>query len=205
MKILIGDKDNVDFGYPIIMNSGQKKRFIDFLKTIFAVVEEEETDVLRTSRLGSKFFSRSWSTEEYQYLLELKDTDKLSELLGRSWISVDIKRGDFIPDFMSWASETKKDLLKGDLKKMIEEFMKEKRNELINRKKKRKENNLKLKEMERLEEELISLDSGKKKDQIDLAIRLNLIKEIGLDEYLLKRKEEILKKIKRLKEEVDFK
>lgn len=93
MKLLIGDKGNIDFDSPVVMDEHQRKKFIDFLKNMFKVVKVEETDHLRIERIGDKFFTKEWTSEEYALLLELEDTNKVAEMLGRSWMSVDIKRG----------------------------------------------------------------------------------------------------------------
>jgi len=61
MKILIGDNNNVDFDSPIEMTEDQKSKFVSFLKTIFSVVKIEDTEELRTERIGDKFFMKEWT------------------------------------------------------------------------------------------------------------------------------------------------
>ena len=125
MKLLIGDKGNVDFDYPVAMTKDQKKKFIDFLKKMFKVVKVEDADNFRTERIGDKFFMKEWTSEEYAMLLELEDTNKVAEMLGRSWMSVVIKRGSFFPDFLAWTFQRGKDPLKDDVRELIREFIKE--------------------------------------------------------------------------------
>jgi len=132
-----------------------------------------------------------------------KTTDEVAEMLGRTWMSADIKRGGFIPDFLAWTSQKGKDLLKDDLKIMIKEFMKEKEKEILSRREKRKEIRIKEKEIKRLYDELDSLDSSKRRDQIDLAIRLKQLENTTVDDYIENKKKEIIEKIDKLKEEVE--
>lgn len=141
MKILIGDKWGVDFDAPIKMSSEQKDKFIGFLKTLFSVVEEEYTGELRVDRIGDKLFMKEWTPAELALLLEVetKDTDMVAEELGRSWMSVDIKRGEFIPKYLAWVRERGIDLLSANTKELIKEFMKEKQDLIISRRRKRTE------------------------------------------------------------------
>ncbi len=203
MKLLIGDKGNVDFDSPVAMNETQRKKFIDFLKNMFKVVKIEEIDNFRTERIGDKFFMREWTSEEYATLLELEDTNKVAEMLGRSWMSVDIKRGAFIPDFLAWTSQKGKDPLKDDVKELIKEFMKEKEQEIISRRERKNELRRKQKKIENLELEREDLHSEKKKDQIEFAIRIGQIKSSNAKEYIKVKDGEITSKIKKLKEEIE--
>lgn len=123
MKILIGDKGNVDFDEPIKITNKQKEDFIEFMKTIFAVVEIENIDEIRAERLGDKGFLRKWTVDEYAVLLETKDNLKVMELLGRTGMSVIIQRGVFYPAFYTWCQNNGKNILKGDIKPLITEFL----------------------------------------------------------------------------------
>ncbi len=118
----------MDFDEPIKMTSRQRERFISFMKTLFSVIKEERTNKIRTERMGDKIFMRKWDYDEYELLLEVetKDTEKVAEELGRTWMSVDIKRGSFVPEYLYWAEREGKDLLREDTKKLIKEFMKTK-------------------------------------------------------------------------------
>tara|TARA_Y100000310_G_scaffold333512_1_gene411220 strand:+ start:368 stop:991 length:624 start_codon:yes stop_codon:yes gene_type:complete len=202
MNILIGDKGNVDFDSPVKMTDNQQQKFIEFLRSIFSVIKLEKTQEFRTERIGDKFFMKEWTGDEYAALLEIEETDKVAEMLGRSWMSVDIKRGGFIPDFLAWTSEKGKDPLKDDVKSLIKDFMKEKEQELLSRREKKKELRKKQKEIEGLQDELEGWDSEKKRSQIDLAIRLKQVKNINVDEYIKSKKKEIILKIDKLKKEV---
>ena len=54
MKILIGDKENVDFDGAIPMTGHQQDLFIKFMKTIFNPIRKVETNDFRTERIGDK-------------------------------------------------------------------------------------------------------------------------------------------------------
>ena len=138
MRIFIGDKGNVDFDWPVKMTYQQINKFVAFMKEQFAVVEKESNENIRTERLGDKLFAKSWSSDELKLLLEAEDTERISVKLGRSWMSVDIKRGGFIPEFMIWSDSKGYNIVKGDTKKLIEEFMAEKEYDKQARRKKKK-------------------------------------------------------------------
>jgi len=202
MKIFIGDRDGVDFDAPIKVNDKQKNNIIKFLKEMFKVVIVENTDSFRNDRIGDKFFMREWTTREYAVLLEIEDTNKVAEMLGRSWMSVNIKRGAFIPEFLTWTQNKGKDVLKDDTKKLIEEFMKEKQEEIISRRKKRKNIRQIEKEIEKLKDELENLNSEKRKRQIGLAIALGQLRNMTVEEFIQNKKKEINNKIFQLKEKL---
>lgn len=129
MQILIGDKGNVDFDRAIPMTRHQQDLFIEFMKTIFSPVHEVETTSFRPERIGDKFFGRRWDdSDEIAMLLDVNiELDKVCELLGRTWMSVDIKRGEFIPELMRWADSKGYNLIDGDIKEIIEEYLDEKK------------------------------------------------------------------------------
>ncbi len=138
-RILRGNRDGVDFDEPVFMTSAQREKLLEHLRESFAVVEEEEvaaTD-FRADRLGDRLFPREWSTKELRVLLERKDNDEVCKLLGRSWMSVDIKRGEFIPQFLEWAHRTGNDITRGDLRRLVEAFLDEKRVAIENKRKER--------------------------------------------------------------------
>jgi hypothetical protein len=191
IEILVGDVGHIDFNQPIKMSQEQFHKFSNFLKSIFAIVKQDNTLHLRDERLGDKLFQMPWvNEEEYEMLLHVEDTNKISELLGRSWMSIDIKRGQFLPDFMSWAKERKLDIVKDNSKEMIKEFMKTKQDEIKSRQNKRKNLNKLCKEYD----SLLEREKG-----IEL---LSLLKNSDkLKKEFYNRKKELENQIKNLKNE----
>lgn len=124
MKILLGNKWNVDFDAPIRMSEDQRRKFINFIRTLFSVVEEIRAEEYRSERLGDRYFFRKWTYEEYAVLADItKSTSTVADELGRSWMSVDIKRGTVMPDLLQWAFKNNKDLLKGNIRELVKEFL----------------------------------------------------------------------------------
>jgi hypothetical protein len=203
MKILIGDKGSVDFESPIKCTPEQCENVIKFLNNIFAVIEIEHHAQARTQRLGSKFFSRSWSEEEYSLLLTTEDTNKVSEMLGRSWMSVDIQRGQFIPEFLNWTSKKGIDIATNNSKELIQEFMKEKHTELITNRNKKKLIAQKQKEILTLREELEKCDSETRRNKIELTLKIQKQPTQNVDSIIQKQKEEILAKIESIEIELE--
>ncbi len=93
MRILKGDKGHYDFDGPILMSSVQRQDFEKMMRSLFSVVQFEQGEQPRVERLGDKIFARPWSLDEISCLYEIKDIDTVCKELGRSWMSVDIKRG----------------------------------------------------------------------------------------------------------------
>ena len=50
------------------------------------------------------------------------ELEKVCELLGRSWMSVDIKRGEIVPELMRWVDSKGYNLINGDIKEIIKEY-----------------------------------------------------------------------------------
>ena len=76
-----------------------QNQFINFLETIFNPVQKIKNDSFRTERLGDKYFQRRWDVDEIAILIDVNTTlERACELLERKFMSVNIKRGEFIPD-----------------------------------------------------------------------------------------------------------
>lgn len=130
MKILVGNKGNVDFDAPVPMTKVQQNSFIKLMKSIFHpdIIKIVETEEFRVDRIGDNLFQREWSAAELAKLLDVHtDTNETSEMLGRTWMSVVIKRGEVIPDLLKWANLKGYDLVKGDIEKIIEEYLQERK------------------------------------------------------------------------------
>lgn len=173
MKILVGDKGNVDFDSPIPMTKDQQEYFIKFMKEElnFNPVQPMETNNFRIDRIGDRFFQRRWDDkDEIAMLLDINmDTDKVCALLGRTWMGVVIKRGEVIPDLMMWAKSKGYDLIHGDIEKIIEEYLAEKKEKA---KKKRSERSLKTQEINKLNNEIYN--KGKLLESIELRKKVGL-------------------------------
>jgi len=154
MKILIGDKGNVDFDEPIKLSPEQFDKFVKLMSKLFAIVEVEESNKPRKARLGERIrFNRRWTEEELKLLLEIEDNKTVAEKLGRTWMSINIKRGEWIPAFMKWAEDKGYDIIdeiaRGNIKKYIIEFMEEREREKEVKRKRRKRKVEKLKVLEK--------------------------------------------------------
>ena len=126
MKILIGDNGNVDFDGPIEATDDQIDKTINFFKNNFRqdVVEIDDLGGFRTERIGEKLFQKEWIVSEYAALLDFdKDTEEIADELGRTWMSVDIQRGQWIPRFITWMEINNRNLFAGDMKKLVQEYL----------------------------------------------------------------------------------
>ncbi len=196
MEILIGDKGHVDFDSPIKVTASQKEQIIHFFESIYSVVEPVETDHFRTERLGDKFFIKEWTDGEYAIIFQMENTERVCEMLGRSWMSVDIRRGQFMPVFLEWAKVNNIDLVKCDIKKCIKEFLKEKRDMLNLKKQEKKERRQSVK---RIEKKLKSYSEKRKTMQFMIGVGKATeddLRKLDIGEKELRRKLEELNKNK---------
>jgi len=103
MKVFIGDNTHIDFKEPILMTLEQREKFVYFLKNEMfeqSIIFVEKTSDFRKERLGDKFFSEEWSPEEYILLTNLnKSTYDVAQSMGRTWLSINMKRGNEIYSF----------------------------------------------------------------------------------------------------------
>jgi len=179
MRVLVGNNGNVDLDGPLEMDKRQRKAFFELMGSMFAVVQQERSDKVRFERLGNKMFLRAWEPEEYALLLEIEDTKKISEKLGRSWMSVDIKRGEFFSNFMIWVQRNGRNVVSDNVKDLIEEFLKEKENDKFLRKEKKKLARQKLKEIKALEERIENIRSPTNRKRLEI-IR-SMRKDLDID------------------------
>ena len=172
MKILVGDKGNVDFDSPIPLTESQQDQFIKFMKTIFNPVKKLDVNNFRTERLGDKIFMRKWDDrDEIAMLLDVNvPLDKVCENLGRTWMSVTIKRGEIIPDLMRWADMKGYNLIQGDTKEIIEKYLEDKKE--IAKQNRTKKPSLQ-KEIDMIDDKIAKL--YKRIDSTELGIRVGLL------------------------------
>lgn len=114
----MGDKGNVDFDEPIVATGEQIEKLVNFMKTIFAenIVEVGNLEEIRTDRVGSRNrWPRDWINNERALLYGIEDTQEIVEKLGRTWLSVNIMRGQFVPWFQEWLSEKRLEIKKGNM------------------------------------------------------------------------------------------
>lgn len=127
MRILVGHRGSVDFDRPLELDEQKRQKFIDFIKMLFepSVVEVIPNATPRGERLGEKIFQVSWSRSERKLLLRTDNNEILAEKLGRSWMSVVMQRGFFLPDFDAWCARNGY-TRKGDYGNLIEKYLEEK-------------------------------------------------------------------------------
>ncbi len=205
ITILIGDKQNVDFREPLEVTE-EKEQVLQLFKRLFSVVEVMNTSEFRNWRMGDNDriqYPRAWTAEEYEVLLKSHSIEDASDKLGRSGMAVIVQDGFWRPAFFNWCHEKGKNPYEGELVKVIKEFMKEKEDELLKKRNRKKELKQKEIEIEILNQELEYLQSEKKRDLIELGIRIGQLKCSNAEEYLLVKRAEINSKMKKLKEEIE--
>jgi len=147
MKILKGDKGNIDFAYSLELTEVQREKLIKFLRKMFYHVEEVERSDLSRDRLGSDNpFNKEWENEEYELLFKIdEDNGNVARKLGRTWMSIEMKRVFWMPLMIKWASEKDMDIYRANIKKLVADFIKEHENEILKKRQERKVERSKLK------------------------------------------------------------
>jgi len=198
MKILRGDNQNIDFERPLELNNDQIIKFIDYFKNNFYFIETEEFKFPRTERIGDKFFTKEWASEEDSLLFDISmNTEDMAKSLGRSWMSVDIRRGHIMPKILNYADKKGVDIYKVDIKELIEEYRKEHQEELFKKKEERKAENRTKKEEEK---EYLQLKQDIPKFEALINSLISQITPEKLDEKK-KRLEELREKFEDLDED----
>lgn len=215
MKLLVGDKGNVDFECPIQATQEQINQLNDFLKfDLGYLIEIELIDEFRTQRLGEKHFQSKWSRDELYYLFSLDDTWTIAKKLGRSWLSIDMKRSLYYRDFKNFALKNKLSLIgKKNIMKAIDKYIEQNDKLKEDRKQIRQRRNKLPDEIEGIELDIELLKSSQHKAKTKTLIEFGAIKtdfnsEIDdIDKYVgnyIKKQIELKeKKLKELKEELN--
>lgn len=106
MKILHSEDGRVDLENPVYMEEDQLNDFVTFLKGLLGEqisiqeVNEKERFIKREGGSGNK----SWNEDELILLLNTKVAGpELIKKLKRSAMAIDMKRAQFVPEFVSWA------------------------------------------------------------------------------------------------------
>jgi len=168
IKILIGDKNNIDFAYPIEMSNSEKLSFFVLLDSLFSVIEKDEEPKFRDWRMGDEDriqYPRKWEAKEYEFLLKSKSIKEASQRLGRSGMSIIIQAGKWEYEYYHWCNKKGKDINSINNLENIKEFMKE-CEEIIY--KKREEKRAKTREIK----------EEKKKEKIEEKKRIEKIQEL---------------------------
>lgn len=140
MRLLLGSMGKIDFDAPLTLTTKQKEELLRYFKEEFEPVEiTEGVSQFRSERLGEKRFQSPWEKKEYRMLLDTVSNDYLQDRMGRTWLSIVMKRKEFLPDFQTWLS--RRGLVVADANEtLIEEFLREKEIEKMQRKKERLQN-----------------------------------------------------------------
>lgn len=126
MKIFTS-KTHIDLEAPIQMTGVQQEKFIEFLQNMFpdiSVVYDFQ-EASKTMPDDMKRTHIAWTIDDYLTLLEPISNEDVEEQLGRTEMSVKMRRGSFVPDFYSWMSS--KGYTPPITKEMVEKFVEERR------------------------------------------------------------------------------
>ncbi|MFH1584489.1 MAG: hypothetical protein ABIA56_05195 [Actinomycetota bacterium] len=104
MRLFINPEGYVDFEAPLYVEEEYQKKIIDFFKEMFPgkveVEHVEEPERVYTTRAEST--NHHWVPEDYSLLLGGLDNEEIAKKLKLSSMAIIMKRGQFVPDFLSW-------------------------------------------------------------------------------------------------------
>ena len=124
MKIYTSET-HLDLEAPINMSDIQQEKFIEFMDKICP--EISVTNVREISKRKPVIIepsgSEKWTVDDYFAILGAKSNNELGNELGRTEMSVKMKRGIFVPDFYSWINSM--GYIAPITKEMVEEFLNE--------------------------------------------------------------------------------
>lgn len=113
--------DYADFEAPVYMTDNQLDKFILFLENMYGT-KIQTKDIIEKSREPIEHEDqKKWTPYEILALFGSEDNISLARKLNRKEMSVRMKRGIFMADFVSWAR--KKGYALPPTKKMIQEFL----------------------------------------------------------------------------------
>lgn len=193
IRILIGDKSNVDFGSHIEMNSEDYEKFIKLMESLFKPIEKEENK-LRSWRMGEEEriqYPHPWTPAEIEVLLNSSSIEDAVNKLGRSGMSIIVRSGIWEYEYYSWCEKKGKNW---NSIETIKEFLKEQKNEILERRKIRVSKN-RIKKINKNIEEKNSkiIELRKKKEKLEFT---SIGKEAERDIQTLEKEIKLLEKEK---------
>jgi len=127
MKIFVYDSGSIDLEAPVQMTDWQREKFINFFKRNFPDSKIVEVDEPDRWPIGGEDGIRTWSEEEYLLLLSDEENDVIAKKLNRSPMGVQMKRGQFLPDFFVWLQKKGYVISKNVDKSVIKAYLDDKK------------------------------------------------------------------------------
>ncbi len=102
VMIIVSEDGRVDLGTPLHIGEEKANRIIDFLRELVGEVEVQHVEEPNITYDRGPSSSRHWTREEYLELLKASSSEELEKKLGRSDMSIGMRRGDFLPLYLEW-------------------------------------------------------------------------------------------------------
>jgi hypothetical protein len=124
VKIIVFESGLVDLEAPIQMTDAQRKQFIAFFQKNFGEVSVQDIEEPVKNMGERESTPKKWTVEEFALLLGPETNEELTIAMGRTIMSVTIRRGGFVPEFLSWCEENEYRIPDGnDLLQLIKLYM----------------------------------------------------------------------------------
>lgn len=188
--LLVGDKGKVDFEHPIKMTDVEFDAFKTKLKQMFDFVDVEPS-ITHHARLGTQVtYPREWSMDEEGLLLHPLNHHSIAERLGRSGMTVIMRRMKVSRPFRKWRHSQGRAFNMKTLKADIITFLKEReKQKQLRRKQKVKAQQLE-KKIKEGEKKIAFYDRKAYLEELQVAHSVGLITEEP-EEVVQKKKDEL--------------
>jgi hypothetical protein len=188
------------------MSDKEREEFIQLLKSIFdpsvvkeVNISENSFEKFRKWRIGEKKrYPSKWLPEEITILFHegyKGNPANAGERIGRSPMAAFIKYGERIPKLLDYCERKDRNLLTENPLDVIRDFLKEEEEE----RKKRRERKKKLMKLQKIEEQISTLEERKKELEDKLPKDEELIDEEDYASILIK----ILKEIRKVEDKLE--
>jgi len=112
IKLLVGNKGNIDLDCPPKMTNEEKTKFLELMNTLFYPVNTFEIkEFEKRTRLNEKTarYHRVYHKEEYEFLLNSSSIKEAYTKLGVPRINVILKMREVIPKYFVWCEKNNLD------------------------------------------------------------------------------------------------
>lgn len=109
VEIIVSKDGLVDFKAPVFMTPRQQDLFIKYMKLKYQNVGLVEVPEPEINRSNTNKIYKKWESKDYVQLLlavlKEKEPDEIIEKLGRNDMSIIIKIGKVLPEYLKWKKE----------------------------------------------------------------------------------------------------
>lgn len=100
--VLIGSEGQADFSVPLYLSPEKRQKMVGFLQNLLPGLGTLEVTEPPITMERGEYHMKHWTKEDYLELLKDLSSSELEKRLGRSPMSVGMRRGEFLPAYIEW-------------------------------------------------------------------------------------------------------